>query len=226
MYTGLEIPYFLALFYPALNWVWWFPKIRPDVEKEIQHESDETDGVEVYDYRSEYIPPTYINVNNISVPVGGYTTKEARLLVAKLISKEKQNEYFNYSQIESKVDLSMSFMKRSHINTHDALIKTFNYYKIPTDRFAINLPLKINYFHYKNGFYYHKFGLVASNKENLVQSVLWRKRLPYTFIIGSTAALGLSACWFHYWVSHRGYLPPFHPERLKSYYKMLQQKLK
>lgn len=224
MITGIEIPYLLALLYPGLNYIWLFPKIKPDVEKEIQHEPLEMDGVEIYDYHLQTAPPTYINVNNIMIPVGGSTFKEKKFLLSKHISTDKKKEYFNYSQIEDKNDINMSFTKESHINTQSALTKTFYHYRIPTDRFAINLPLQIKYYHYKNGFYIHKLGGVASNKNNLVKEVLWRKRLPLTITIPTIAGIGLVCSWAYYAIQpnyyyHPKYYAPFHYERIIGYFK-------
>ena len=54
MITGIEIPYLLAFFYPSLNYFWLWPKLKPSIEKEIEHEPLEMDGVELYDYHNEY----------------------------------------------------------------------------------------------------------------------------------------------------------------------------
>lgn len=224
MITGIEIPYLLALFYPSLNHIWLWPKLKPDVEKEIQHEPQEMDGVEIYDYHLQTAPPTYVNVNNIMIPVGGGTFKEKKCLLTKHISTDKKKEYFNYHQIEDKDDIKMSFTKESHINTQSALTKTFYHYRIPTDRFAINLPLHINYYHYKDGFYIHKLGNIASNKDKLVKEILWRKRLPLTITIPTIAGIGLMCCWTYYaiepdYIYTNKYYPPFHYKRIMGYFK-------
>lgn len=222
MFTGIEIPFEFAFIYPGLNYYWWYPKLKPDVEKEIEKEDQEMDGVEMWDYHNESIPPTYVNVNNIMVPVGGGIDRVTKMLLTKHISKDKQKEYFNFHQIEDETDAKLSRTKSSHINTQEAFIKTFKYYNISTDRFAVNLPLKINYYNYKNGFYIHKFGLVASDKNKLVKEVLWRKRLPLTVTVPVFAGTCLTLCWLHYAFvrnynfSH--YYPPFHPKRINNYF--------
>jgi hypothetical protein len=226
MITGIEFPYLLALLYPSLNYVWLFPKLKPSIEKEIQHEPLEMDGVVISDYHMETAQPVYVNVNNIMLPVGGGLYKEKKLLLTKHISKDKSKDYFNFSQIEDTEDIKQSLTKVSHINTQDALVKTFKYYKIPTDRFAINLPLEVKYYNYKNGFYIHKLGYIASNKDRLVKDVLWRKRMPLTMTIPTIAGTGLFCCWFYYALDSAGnyyykdqYYPPLHPKRIKSYFK-------
>jgi hypothetical protein len=223
MITGLELPFIAALLYPSLSFYWLFPKIKPDVEKEIEHEQQEMDGVEMWDYHNEFIPPTYVNVNNIILPVGGGTDRVAKMLLTKHISKNKEKEYFNFHQIEDEVDTKLSKTKSSHINTQEAFVKTFKYYNIPTDRFAVTLPLKIDYYNYKNGFYIHKNGLVASNKEKLVKEILWRKRLPLTLTIPVIAGTCLTMCWVYYAISSERYYsapyyPPFHSKRIKGYF--------
>lgn len=227
MITGIEIPYFFALLYPSLNYIWLFPKLKPNVEKEIEHELKPIDGVEIYDYQLETEPATYINVGNIMVPIGGGTFKDRRFLLSKHISTDKKQEYFNYRPIDDKIDINMSFTKESHINTHSALAKTFKHYLIPTDKFAINLPLHINYYHYKDGIYLHKIGLVGSNKDKLVQAVLWQKRLPFTMTIPIIAGAGLVCCWTYYAIQsdysyYPKYYPPFHYKRIKSYFTQLK----
>lgn len=223
MITGIEIPSLLALLYPGLNYVWLFPKIKPDIEKEVQHEPLEMDGVEIYDYHTETVPPTYVNVNNIMIPVGGGADRVKKILLTKHISKDKKKEYFNYCQIEDKNDINMSFTKKSHINTHSSLEKTFRHYKIPTSNFAINLPLQIKYYNYKNGFYLHKLGGIASNRDKLVEEVLWRKRVPLTLTIPIVAGIGLFCSWAWYAIQpeysyYEKYYPPFHYKRIKSYF--------
>ena len=223
MITGLEIPFTLALLYPGLNKYWLYPKIKPDIEKEVEHEKQEMDGVEMKDYHMESIAPTYVNVNNIMVPVGGGMNRVTKFLLSKHISKDKQKEYFNFLQIEDEVDSKLSHTKTSHINTQEAFIKTFKYYNIPTDRFAVNLPLKIDYYNYKNGFYIHKIGYIASDKEKLVKEILWRKRLPLSVTIPSIATICLVSCWFHYVLSYKSiylepYYPPFHYRRIMGYF--------
>ena len=88
MITGLEIPFLIALLYPGLNKYWWYPKIKPDVEKEIEHEPEEMDGVEMWDYHMETAPPVYVNVNNVILPVGGGMSKVKKMLLSKHISKD------------------------------------------------------------------------------------------------------------------------------------------
>jgi hypothetical protein len=222
MITGIEIPFTLALLYPGLNYIWLFPKLKPEVEKEIQHEAQEMDGVEMYDYHMESTAPTYVNVNNVMIPIGGGMNRVSKFLLSKHISKDKQKEYFNYLQIDDEADSKLSHTKTSHINTQAAFIKTFKYYNIPTDRFAVNLPLKIKYYNYKNGFYIHKIGYVASNKDKLVKEVLWRKRLPLTVTIPSIAVVCLTGCWFYYAPKNdygwNTYYPPFHYKRIMGYF--------
>jgi hypothetical protein len=223
MITGLEIPFIFALLYPSLNYIWLWPKLKPDIEKEIEHEQQEMDGVEIWDYHNEYSPPIYLNLNNIVIPVGGYTSKVTKTLLTKHISKDKQKEYHQYYQIDNEEDSKRSHTKTSHINTQEAFVKTFKYYNIPTDRFAINLPLKINYYNYKNGFYLHRLGGIASDKEKLVKDVLWRKRLPLTITIPSITMLCFTACWLYYAISSHSiysepYYPPFHYKRINSYF--------
>ena len=225
MITGLEIPYLLALLYPSLNYIWLWPKLKPSIEKEVEHEQQEMDGVEISDYHMETAPPVYVNVNNIVLPVGGGLHKEKKLLLTKHISKDKSKDYFNFSQIDDEEDTKQSLTKVSHINTHDALVKTFKYYKIPTDQFAINLPLQVKYHNYKNGFYIHRLGSIASNKDKLVREVLWRRRIPLTMTIPIVAGTSLFCCWFYYaldsassYYYREPYYPPFHYKRINSYF--------
>lgn len=106
-------------------------------------------------------------------------------------------------------------------------VKTFKYYNIPTDRFAVNLPLQVKYHNYKNGFYIHKLGNVASDKNKLVNDVLWRKRLPLTITIPTMAGMGLFCCWLYYALDSTSnyyyykpqYYPPFHYKRIMGYFK-------
>jgi hypothetical protein len=223
MITGLEIPYLLALLYPSLNYIWLWPKLKPTIEKEVEHEQQEMDGVEIWDYHNELVSPSYVNLNNINIPVGGGMNRVAKMLLTKHISKDKQTEYFNFHQIEDETDTKLSKTKSSHINTQEAFKKTFKYYNIPTDRFAVNLPLKIDYYNYKNGLYIHKLGLVASDKEKLVKEILWQKRLPLTVTIPSITMLCVAAHWFYYAISTHSiysepYYPPFHYKRINSYF--------
>ena len=222
MITGLEIPFIAALLYPSLTIYWLYPKLKPIIEKEVEQEQREMDGVEMWDYHNESIPPTYVNVNNIILPVGGGMNRVTKMLLTKHISKDKKKEYFNFYQIEDKVDIKLAKTKTSHINTQEAFKKTFKHYNIPTDRFAVNLPLKIDYYNYKNGFYIHNLGLIASDKEKLVKEILWRKRLPLTVTVPIIATTCITACWFYYALesgySWSHYYPPFHPKRIKGYF--------
>jgi hypothetical protein len=222
MITGIEIPFTLALLYPSLTVYWLYPKLKPDVEKEIEHEQQEMDGVEMWDYHMETAPPVYVNVNNIILPVGGGTSKVKKMLLSKHISKDKKKEYFNFHQIDDELDTKQSHTKTSHINTQAAFEKTFKYYNIPTDRFAVNLPLMVKYHNYKNGLYVHKLGLVASSKDKLVSEVLWRKRLPLTMTIPIIAGTCLTMCWFYYVLESNynwnKYYPPFHYKRIMGYF--------
>jgi hypothetical protein len=148
------------------------------------------------------------------------------MLLSKHISKDKKKEYFNFHQIEDELDAKQSHTKTSHINTQAAFEKTFKYYNIPTDRFAVNLPLMVKYHNYKYGLYIHKLGLIASSKDKLVSEVLWRKRLPLTMTVPIIATTCLTMCWFYYVLDTAGsyyykpqYYPPFHPQRIKGYFK-------
>lgn len=226
MITGIEIPYLFAFIYPSLNYKWLFPKIKPNIEKEIEHEPQEMDGVHIYDYHLTTSPPTYVNFNNIMLPIGGGTYKDKKILLTKQISKDKKKEYFNFSQIDDDNDVKESLTKTRHINLHSELNKTFYHYRIPTDRFAINLPLEIKYYHYKNGFYIHRATGIASNKDNLIKEVLWSKRLPLTITIPTIAGIGLVCCWVYYALDNTSgyyykspYYPPFHPKRIIGYFK-------
>jgi hypothetical protein len=224
MFTGIELPFLAALLYPSLNFIWLFPKLKPEVEKEVEHEQQEMDGVEIWDYHMDTAPRAYVNVNNIIVPVGGGMNKVKKMLLSKHISKDKKKEYFNFHQIEDDVDIKQSHTKTSHINTQEAFRKTFKYYNIPTDRFAVNLPLMVKYYNYKNGLYIHKLGLVASSKDKLVKEILWRKRLPLTMTIPIIAGTCLTMCWFHYAFGYQSiyldlYYPPFHYKRIMGYFK-------
>jgi hypothetical protein len=118
-----------------------------------------------------------------------------KFLLLKHISKDKKKEYFNFLQIENYADLKLSHTKTGHIHTQDDFIKTFKYYNIPTDRFAVNLPLKVDCYNYKNGFYIHKSGYIASNKDKLVKEILWHKRLPLTMTIPAIAGFCLALLW-------------------------------
>ncbi len=223
MFTGIEFPYILALLYPSLNYVWWFPKISKKTENEIRHVPEEMHGIQIYHYQSVYHPPTYVNVSNVMVPIGGYTSKEKRPLYAKHISPDKKNEYFNYWQIDDNTDINMSFTHKSHINSDAALTHTFNTYNIPLDRFAINLPLEVRYYNYKNGMYLNNVAGVATDKSKLLKEVQWCKRLPWTMTVPITAASGLLTCWLYYGMQSpyaaTEYYPPFHPKRIKGYFK-------
>lgn len=195
MITGIEIPYLFALLYPSLNYVWLFPKLKAVIEKEVEHEPLEMDGVEISDYHTKTAAPTYVNVTNIMIPIGGGTYSEKKLLLTKQISKDKKKEYFNFCQIDVTDDIKESLTKTSHINTNSALTKTFHHYRIPVSRFAITLPLEVKYYNYKNGFYIHRQYGIASNKDRLVKEVLWRRRLPLSVSIPTVAGIGLVCCW-------------------------------
>ena len=93
MITGIELPFLATLLYPSLNYYWLFPKLKPDVEKEVEHEQQEMDGVEMWDYHMETDPPVYVNLNNIILPVGGGMNKVKKMLLSKHISKDKKKEY-------------------------------------------------------------------------------------------------------------------------------------
>lgn len=220
MITGVEIPFIAALLYPSLTVYWLYPKLKPEVEKEVEHEQQEMDGVEMRDYHNETVPPTYVNINNIILPVGGGMDRVTKILLTNHISKDKKKEYFNFHQIEDETDTRLSKIKSSHINTQEVFKKTFKYYNIPTDRFAVNLPLKIDYYNYKNGLYIHKLGLVASDKDKLVREILWRKRLPLTVTVPIIAGTCLSLSWFYYTLESdwSNYYPPFHYKRIKGYF--------
>ncbi len=221
MFTGIEIPYMLALLYPSLNYIWWFPKISKETENAIHHVPEEMHGIEIYHYQPVYHPPTYVNANNVMIPIGGYTSREKRPLYAKHISPDRKNEYFNYWQINDNKDINMSFTHKSHINSEAALIHTFNEYNIPLDRFAINLPLEVRHYNYKNGMYLNNMAGVATDRSKLLKEVLWCKRLPLTMIVPITAATGLLACWLYYGTKSlytAEYYPPFHSKRIKKYF--------
>ncbi len=223
MFIGLEIPFLAAFLYPCLNYIWLFPKLRSDLEKEIKHEQQEMDGVEIWDFHNEQDYPIYIHINNLAVPVGGGINKVEKRFISKHISKDKKTEYLDCYQVNTKKDIKLTKTSTSYINTYEAVIKTFKYYNIPRDILAFKLPLKADYYNYKNGLYLHKMGLVASNKEILVKEILWRKRLPLTIVIPSITGVCVAACWFYYATRIKSiylepYYPPFHPTRIQAYF--------
>jgi hypothetical protein len=219
MISGIEAPFMFAFFYPYLNYVWWFPKQKPEIEREIFHRSEETNGIEIYEYYSQYIPPTYVTVGTVNVPVGGYTTQETRSILSRHICKGCDGGgYYNYYQVNNKADRSASFLRIGHINDYDGFNALFNNYMIPKDKVRVKLPLLVEYYKYKDGIYFHQnTGLVASNKNSLVQAVLWRKRLPFSLTIPAGAILCLSMSWVHYGLMPHQGLPPFHLKRLQKY---------
>ncbi len=220
MITYIEVPYIIALFYPWLNPLWWFPKKQLQIEREIKHESEPFEGVEVYIYEIKQDAPIFVNVNNVIVPIdNGRSHQESKLILSKQNSLMSKKEYFNYFQINDEDDKKASFTSKTYINTQEDFVNTFKKYKIPINSQIITLPLKIKNYNYKNGLYLHDIGLVASNKERLINDVLFKKRLPLSLTIGGLAVTGLAFSWFYYSMfnSYKTYYPPFHPERLKKY---------
>jgi len=172
----IEIPFTLAFLYPALTYFWLYPKLKPVVEKEVEHEQQEMDGVEMEGY------------NMVSID-------RMKTLLSKHISKDRKKEYSNFFQIKNKADSKLSHAGTGYVKTVIDFAETVGYYNIPADRFAVNLPLKVDYYNYKNGFYIHKSGYIASNKDKLVKEILWHKRLPLTMTIPAIAGFCLALLW-------------------------------
>lgn len=204
-----EVPFLISFFYPTLNTIWWFPKCRPSIEKEIIHEPAETNAIQLYEYYSQYHPPVYANVNNVSIPIGGYTTKETRSIASRHVTKNKT--YSNFYQIDDKEDIKESYKNTSHINTHEVLNTICSHYNIPLNSFPIHLPLKVKHYYYKNGVYLHPLGSAATNKEKLVKNILWRKRLPLTCTVPAIGSITLGMCWLYYNLMKPcpSFIPPF-----------------
>lgn len=225
MITGIEIPYVFALLYPSFNVFWWDPKLRPEVQKEIEHIDEPIYGIEIKDCHTKTYQPIYLNIKGFPMllPLGGGTATNYKYLLSRHISNDKKKEYHNYCQIEDQADISMSFTKEGYINSYLSLLKICKQYNIPEDSFKINLPLKVKYYHYKDGLYLHKHGFVASNKHKLIDEILWRKRLPLTVTIPTIAGISLLCCWLEYYTQKEYryislYYPPFHYERIIGYF--------
>jgi hypothetical protein len=217
MIIGAEIPILLSLSYPALNYIWWFPKIKKTVENEILHIPEETRGIEVYDYHKTFIPPSYINVNNVSVPVGGYFTTECRFLCSNFKTISNSN-HTNYIQINNKEDLAKTFLSKSYINTNQELIEIFEKYSIPTQKYRITLPLKVHYYHYKQGFYAHQIGTLSTNRDLVLKDILWYKRLPFSLTVPLIGGIILQLMWADYMLGNiftaPNSYPPFHIKKI------------
>jgi hypothetical protein len=222
MITGLEIPFLAAFLYPSLNYIKLFPKLKPTIEKEIEHVQQEMDGIEIYTCDTKYAAPIYISLYYVNIPVGGSASKKYNLLYAKHMSKDKKKEFYNFHQIKDKTDNKLNYKATKYINTEEAFLTTFKDYNIPNDQIEVTLPLKINYYNYKNGVYIHNLGVSASNKDTLVKEICWRKRLPLSVTIPIIATTCLVSCWIYYKVENKsyskGYYPPFHPKRIKGYF--------
>ncbi len=226
MNISIEFPFLFALLYPSLNILLWYPILKPKVEKEIEHENKSIEGIEIEDYHTNNHQPIYLNINGfpLLIPLGGGTTTDYKYLLSKHISTDKKKEYNNYRQIDDKKDISISFRKDSHINSYSALVKIFEHYNIPEDNYKISLPLKVKYYHYKDGLYLHKTGFVASNKDKLIKKILHTKRLPFTTTIPTIAGFVLLLWWANYGdkMDYKYYsvdYPPFHYKRIIGYFK-------
>lgn len=223
-----EIPFTLAFLYPGLTYFWLYPKLKPVIEKEVEHEKQEMDGIKMEGY------------NMVSIG-------RMKILLSKHISKDKKKEYSNLFQIEDKADSKLSHIGTTFDYNQNALfIDTYKYYNILPSKvkFTNDLPLKLDYYNYKNGFYIHKSGYIASNKDKLVKEILWHKRLPLTMTIPAIAGFSLTFLWLNFaadslklswWNSvvestqdgmvyrqyyhplHYNY-PPFHYKRIEGYF--------
>ena len=108
-----EIPLTLAFLYPLLNTLRNKEK-RPIIENELKQEQNETEGIEIFGYENQYDAPTMIFVNNVGIPVGGGTYQTTKFITSSYMSKDLQNLYHNYIQLDQPCNTS-------YINTHEIL---------------------------------------------------------------------------------------------------------
>jgi hypothetical protein len=184
-----ELPLFAALLYPSLN-IWLYIKLKPNIENEIEYTKETLNSVEIHDYEVINEAPFYVNINNIMLPIPKPVRKEERLLLTKFISNNKELEYDNYAYIDS--DTTRSKTHTSHINDYNTYKEVSKTYNFQPDNISINFPLVAHYYKYNNGIYIHnKMRFISSNKQKLVKSILWEKRLPLTLTIPTIAGLCL-----------------------------------
>jgi hypothetical protein len=230
MILGLEIPYLAGLVYPIINDKWWKPKIKPSLDKEIQHEPKEVKGIHLYTITEKVSSPFFVNTGTILVPFAGgsYTSKD--ILARNYTSTDKENNYPRFQQIDNKEDASHSYEKTTYINNQEQLEKTFNEYNIKLNVLPIKLPFEAHHYHYKTGMYYHnKTRLIGSSRLALLNKVVFENRLPYSLTITALAYGGLLGCWVFYaggiftTPEYRKHLkdqwyPPFHYKRIQGYF--------
>ena len=227
MITGIEIPYVAGLLYPFVNLKWWLPKMTPKIEKELGHEPQEMKGIQVYHYEKSIDPPFFINLGPLIFPILGGSHTSKNLLCTNYTSNKKDKTYPKFQQIDDKEDIQQSFEKKTYINNPDNFEKVFNDYHIPLESVPISFPLQVSHYRYKNGFYYHKSGMIASSKPALLKKILWERRMPYTQTITFLAYGTLVASWILYsgglFAAKDTYYkiteyPPFHYRRIKGYF--------
>jgi hypothetical protein len=230
MIPGLEIPYLAGLLYPIINDKWWLPKLKPSLDKEIQHEPKEVKGIHLYTFSEKISAPMFINTGAVIVPIlgGSYTSKD--ILARNYTSTDKENNYPRFEQIDDKDDALSSYEKITYINNQEQLEKTFNEYNIKLNAVPIKLPFEAYHYHYKEGMYYHdKTRLIGSSRQALLKKVLFENRLPYSLTITALAYGGLFGCWLFYagglyfrpeYEKHfrQQWYPPFHYKRIQAYF--------
>lgn len=208
-----ELPFLAAFLYPTLNQLWWWKRITPHIEKEIQYESKPMYGVELLTYENKHIPPTYINVGGVMVPVdNGDTYAELKRILTKHISTDGHTEYVQYAPVLQETCRE----KEIHIHTPVVFEKMIAKYAINPETLRFTFPLKVNYYTYPNGVYLHKHcAFSASNRQELIKAVQWEYRLPLTMTIPIVAGVVLGAWWIKYGICDGAY-PPFHYKRLSN----------
>ena len=142
MFTGIEVPFVFAFLYPGLNHYWWYPKLKPDVEKEIEKEDQEMDGVEMFDYHNESVPPVYVNLNNIILPVGGGMNRVTKVLLTKHISKDKEKEYGNKWQFYAEKGYWVGGLYNETQKTQEVLATLNNNFEIEGRYSKKGFPIK------------------------------------------------------------------------------------
>ena len=219
MSATTDIALLLAFAYPGINAFYWYPKIQPEVEAEIQHDPTEYHHVEVFRYKTDYSPPIIIHTGNIGIPVGGGTYTNTERIYT--VSHSKKQIYEQYSQIPT----DDNYTHKQHVNTHHDLENCVRNHRIPTTQFPITLPLLVRHYKFPNGIYMHKCGVLGASKHHVLRAALTSRKLPFSTAAGMIAGGCLAACWAYYALHtpmryEAPYYPPLHHKRYTNGYRL------
>lgn len=166
------------------------PEVKEESSTDVIEKATCDRGLELIKLKKTIEMPPYLNIHGnifgMSMPIRN--AEEGDDVEVNIYSHHEISKGYNKEVLRG---FKCSFFNDSgFINDHDELRVITRRWKIPTNKFKMQLPLKYYTIHDRKVYFHRETKRISNETKKLIRNVVMRKRYPFTFTVMGVFGVG------------------------------------